>query len=330
VSERAVAEAAGAVGCGRMGRGIAAAYAMAGQSFVLIDLRDRTPEARNALHASVRADLSAIFEQLSSLGLATADQIDRMLERVKVVDRSDAASALRQITLLFEAVPETLEAKREALRAVSSHLPATAFLASTSSTMLASELAGMVERLDRFLNAHWLNPAYLIPLVEVAPHSATAKWARDRMMVALSAVSKVPVLCGDQPGYIVPRLQALIMNEAARMVEQGAATAEEIDKAVRYGFGLRYAAMGVVEFIDFGGVDILFHGSRYLAARHGDARYESPVIVDRHMAADELGIKTGKGFYDWPQEKARAFQKEATQRLVRLLRLAGVEPRCQA
>ena len=94
----------------------------------------------------------------------------------------------------------------------------------------------------------------------------------------------MPVVCGPAPGYIVPRLQALIMNEAARMVEEGVASAEDIDKATRYGLGLRFAAMGVVEFIDFGGNDILYHASRYLAAALSAERYTAPAIVDRLMA----------------------------------------------
>ena len=82
----------------------------------------------------------------------------------------------------------------------------------------------------------------------------------------MESIGKLPVVCGATPGYIVPRLQALVMNEAARMVEEGAATAEEIDKATRYGLGLRFAALGVVEFIDFGGADILHHASREMSA----------------------------------------------------------------
>ena len=97
------------------------------------------------------------------------------------------------------------------------------------------------------------------------------------------------MVCGAAPGYIVPRLQALVMNEAARMVEEGVATAEEIDKATRYGMGLRFAALGVVEFIDFGGCDILHHASREMAASIDAARYAAPAIVGRMMREGRLG-----------------------------------------
>ena len=109
---------------------------------------------------------------------------------------------------------------------------------------------------------HWLNPAYVIPVVELSTHPGTAAAVLARAKALMESIGKLPVVCGATPGYIVPRLQALVMNEAARMVEEGVATAEEIDKATRYGLGLRFAALGVVEFIDFGGADILHHASR--------------------------------------------------------------------
>ena len=112
---------------------------------------------------------------------------------------------------------------------------------------------------------HWLNPAYVIPVVELSTHPAPTPAVLARTKALMEAIGKLPVVCGAAPGYIVPRLQALVMNEAARMIEEGVATAEEIDKATRYGLGLRFAALGVVEFIDFGGSDILHHASREMA-----------------------------------------------------------------
>ena len=109
----------------------------------------------------------------------------------------------------------------------------------------------------------------------------------------MTAIGKVPVVCGVAPGYIVPRLQALVMNEAARMIEDGVATAEEIDRATRYGLGLRFAAIGVVEFIDFGGADILHHASREMAGSVDAARYAAPPVIGRMMAEGRLGLKSG-------------------------------------
>jgi 3-hydroxybutyryl-CoA dehydrogenase len=132
------------------------------------------------------------------------------------------------------------------------------------------------------------------------------------------------VLCGPTPGYIVPRLQALIMNEAARMIEEGAATAEEIDKATRYGLGLRFAALGVVEFIDFGGSDILHHASREMSASIDPQRYAAPAIVARMVEQGRLGVKTGSGFYDYSDRDVAAYRRDVMARTLGMLRHAGL------
>jgi 3-hydroxybutyryl-CoA dehydrogenase len=323
VATVATITAVAAIGAGRMGRSIAAAFALAGQDFVLIDLRSRTDEAWQRLQEEVWAELQAIFERLYALGHISERRAQTAAGHIVLVRSSDAAEALATTALLFEAVPETLEAKREAFAQACRHLPADAIIASTSSTMLAGELAALVTHPERFLNAHWLNPAYLIPLVEVSPHEGTADAIMLQTIKTLEAAGKVPVICNDSPGYIVPRLQVLLMNEAARMIEQGIATAEGIDKAIRYGFGIRYASMGVAEFIDFGGVDIVYHASRYMSSRLRDARYDCPDLITEKMHAGQLGVKTGQGLYEWDAERASRFQQESFARMVRVIHLNG-------
>ena len=131
---------------------------------------------------------------------------------------------------------------------------------------------------------HWLNPAYLIPLVEISPGKATDPAIIARVKALLEGIGKVPVVCAATPGFIVPRIQALAMNEAARMVEEGVASAEEIDKAIRYGFGFRYAVLGLLEFIDWGGGDILYYASRYLEGALGSDRYRAPEVISQQHA----------------------------------------------
>ena len=105
----------------------------------------------------------------------------------------------------------------------------------------------------------------------------------------------MPVVCAPRPGYIVPRIQALAMNEAARMVEEGVATAEDIDKAIKYGFGFRFAVLGMLEFIDWGGGDILYYASRYLTEALGSERYAAPEIVERNMREGRIGLSHPAG-----------------------------------
>jgi len=171
---------------------------------------------------------------------------------------------------------------------------------------------------------HWLNPAYVIPVVELSCHPGTDAAVLARTKALMEAIGKLPVVCGASPGYIVPRLQALVMNEAARMIEEGAATAEEIDKATRYGMGLRFAALGVVEFIDFGGCDILHHASREMSASIDSGRYTAPAIVDRMVEEGRLGLKSGSGFYDYQGRDIAAYRRDVLSRTLGELRHAGL------
>jgi 3-hydroxybutyryl-CoA dehydrogenase len=229
------------------------------------------------------------------------------------------AEVLKNSDLIFEAVPETLEAKRQAFSRICELASPQAILASTTSTILVTDLVPLVTRPERLLNAHWLNPAYLIPLVEISVHPGTDKAVIEKLKTLLEDAGKVPVVCGPTPGFIVPRLQALVMNEAARMVEEGAASPEDIDKATRYGLGLRFSAIGVVEFIDYGGNDILYYASRYLAERVSAERYTAPEIVQRLMREGHLGLKTGQGFYDYRGRDGRAYRKDVLARTLAAL-----------
>src|SRR5258708_7484505 len=165
-----------------------------------------------------------------------------------------------------------------------------AIIASTTSTILVDALAGSVEHPERFLNAHWLNPPYLIPLVELSPGARTEAKVTERLKQILEGIGKVPVICAARPGYIVPRIQALAMNEAARMVEEGVANPEDIDKAVKYRFRLRFHVLGVLEFIDWGGGDLLYYASRYLTGALYSPRYPAPAVVRRSMREARIGL----------------------------------------
>jgi 3-hydroxybutyryl-CoA dehydrogenase len=316
----------GSLGAGRMGRGIAHAFAYAGHEVVLIDAKPRDEAATKALRAQALAEIRSSLGALAAAGGFDARDIEPMTARVHFAAREDAAAALAGIDVLFEGVPEVLETKRAAFQFAVPLLRADAIVASTTSTMLSTELAGFVAAPGRFLNCHWLNPAYLIPLVELSPHAGTDPAVTARLKEILQAIGKRPVVCKAAPGFIVPRLQALVMNEAARMVEQGIASAEDVDRAVRYGFGPRYASMGVVEFIDYGGLDILYYASHYLAQALGEPRFEPPEIVNRYMHQGRRGLRDGKGFFDWQNVDLAAYRKDVLARQLALLRHLGLAP----
>jgi 3-hydroxybutyryl-CoA dehydrogenase len=313
-----------AVGAGRMGRGIALAFAYAGYEVDVVDLKARPRTDFDRLARDAHDEMASSLRMLADLDAMPLDAVPRVLQRIRVVSEPDAAETLARAEVIFEGVPETLAAKRDAFARICALAAPEAILASTTSTILVTDLAPLATQPGRVINAHWLNPAYVIPLVELSAHSGTSVEVIARLRALLEDIGKIPVLCGPAPGYIVPRLQALIMNEAARMVEEGVATPQEIDKATRYGLGLRFAAVGVIEFIDFGGNDILYYASRYLSQRLSQERYTAPAIVDRLMHEGKIGLKTGEGFYDYRSRDVPAYRKDVLARTLGMLKHAGL------
>lgn len=313
-----------ALGAGRMGRGIATAFAYAGHEVRLVDIKPRSHEAVEALRAQALAEIDASLRAMADWGAFDDALRPQVLSRVRFDARDDAPEALARADFVFEGVPEVIDAKREAFAFAGAHVRPQAILASTTSTFLVTQLAGFVEHPQRFLNAHWLNPAHVIPLVELSAHDGTSPEATRSLHALLESIGKVPVQCRAAPGYIVPRLQSLIMNEAARMIEQGVASAEEIDRATRYGLGFRFANIGVVEFIDYGGNDILYYASRYLAQALGDERYASPAIVDRHMREGRNGLRDGRGFYDFGGVDLAQYRSQTLGRMLDMLDHLGL------
>lgn len=292
-------DAIACLGAGRMGRGIAVVFAYAGHDVVLVDFKPRSPAEFDKLKSEALAEVRNTLATLAGFGLFDADKIDTLMARVSIGPQADAKDALSSAAVIFEGVPEVLDLKRDALAECSRLAGPHPIIASTTSTILVDDLSGAVEKPERFLNAHWLNPAFLVPLVEISPGRKTDPAVTNKLKALLEGIGKVPVVCAARPGFIVPRIQALAMNEAARMVEEGVASAEDIDKAIKYGFGFRFAVLGMLEFIDWGGNDILYYASGYLTQALGSERYAAPEIVQRHMREGKLGFKTGSGFLNY-------------------------------
>ena len=306
------------LGAGRMARGIAVVFAYAGHRVSILDVKAREEAAYAEQSAAAIAEVRGILATFADFGLLPATAVDGVLARVSVVRERDAAAVLAQAAVVFEAVPEVLELKRQVLARLSPLAPSS-IIASTTSTILVDALAGAVAMPERFLNAHWLNPAFLVPLVELSPGTRTEPGVTQRLQALLESIGKVPVVCAARPGYIVPRIQALAMNEAARLVEEGVASAEDIDKAIKYGFGVRFATLGMLEFIDWGGGDILYYASRYLTGALASERYAAPPIVERNMAEERIGLKTGKGFMSYEALDIEAYRRQRLEAFVKLL-----------
>jgi len=305
------------LGAGRIGRQIALAFALGGHPTLLVDVKERADAERAALFADARREIArdlALMAEEGVLGDGAGAVALRSIE-----DRT-GLDGLAPCDFVQEALPELLDLKRDVFRRLAGRLAPDAILTSTSSTISPAHLVDAVERPERFLVAHWLNPAHIIPLVEVVPSARTSEDVVTRTLALLERLGKVPVRCGDSPGFIGPRLQALLMNEAVRLVEEGVASPEDVDRAFKAGMGSRYAQVGTIEFIDWGGVDILHRASRFLAEALGDARFKPARLVEEKIARNELGPKTGRGFFDYSGDARDRFETAKVRALLRQLK----------
>jgi 3-hydroxybutyryl-CoA dehydrogenase len=306
------------LGPGRIGRQIALAFAVGGCPVRLVDVKEGRPAAE-----AERTLADARREIARDLGLMVEEQVVVEAESAAVLGRIEARvglDALKGCGFVQEALPESVSLKRAAFARLDGMVDPDAIIASGSSTISPSHLCDAVDRPERFLVAHWLNPAHIIPLVDVVPGPRTAPETVDHTLALLESLGKTPVRCGDSPGFIGPRLQVLLMNEAVRLVEEGVATPEDVDRAFKAGMGFRYASIGIFEFIDWGGVDILYRASRYMTEALGDARFRPARLVEEKMARNELGPKTGRGFFDYAGERREAFETDKVRALLRRLR----------
>jgi 3-hydroxybutyryl-CoA dehydrogenase len=312
-----MSETVAVLGPGRIGRQIALAFALGGHRVLLSDVKERGLADTRRVLAEARREIGRDLRLMVEEGVIGQGEAIAALDRV--ADHT-GLGGLETCSFVQEALPESVELKRALFARLADHVGPGATIASTSSTISPSHLVDAVRGGERFLVAHWLNPAHIIPLVEVVPSPVTAPQVVARTMALLERLGKVPVRCADSPGFIGPRMQALLMNEAVRLVEEGVATPEDVDRAFRAGMGFRYRTVGIFEFIDWGGVDILYRASGYLAEALGDDRFKPARLVEEKIARGELGPKTGRGFYEYGGDRRETFETAKIRALLRELK----------
>ncbi len=301
------------VGAGTMGCGIAVVWAKAGHPVTLYDPVE-------AARASAKDHIGGILEWLVENHALRAAEVAPALARVQVgADLAAAAEA----TFIVEAASENLDLKRKLFASLDRLAAPDAILATNSSSFTLRDVGAAVNRRERLLATHYWNPAYLIPLVEIARTEQTADWAVAKATALLSEIGKVPVQCWDSAGYIGVRLQFAVVYEAIAMLAEGLATAEDIDKAVRHSFGLRLATMGPLEMADRGGLDIWLHAGDYLHGIYGRDHFRAPQLLRDKVASGELGFKTGRGLHGDSADLAAAGHDR---QLVKLLQHLGLLP----
>ena len=305
------------LGPGRIGRQIALAFALGGFHVRLVDLKPRAAGEAQRVFADARREIARDLELMADEKVIAREHVHASLARI--VDHV-GLEGLRDVTFVQEALPELLDLKRETFARLGAALDETTIIASGSSTISPKHLVASVTAPARFVAVHWLNPAHIIPLVEVVAGPETAEATVDRTLMLLERLGKTPVRCGDSPGFIGPRMQVLLMNEAVRLVEEGVATPEDVDKAFKAGMGFRYATIGIFVFIDWGGVDILHRASGFLRHALDDERFRAAKLVETKVANNELGPKTGRGFFDYAGDKRETFETAKVRALLRQLK----------
>ena len=298
------------VGAGTMGNGIAQVCAQGGLDVRLID-----PVA--AALSKAEDNMVRNIQKLIDNGLLTASVTD-VMERVIFSEDLDAAAA---VDLVIEAIPEKFQLKQQLFQKLEQLCKPQAILASNTSGIPITQIANTIQTSERVIGTHFYMPAHLIPLVEVIQTEHTSEPVIEETMNFLTRMGKTPVrVRKDIPGFIGNRLQHALAREAMSLLEQGVASAEDIDLVVKASLALRLVFTGPVEQRDFNGLDIHLSIAEYLYPDLENTT-EPLEILKNKVAANELGIKTGKGFYDWQDKKIPDIQAKKNQELINLLKI---------
>lgn len=275
----------GVIGGGTMGTGIAYVFAAAGCTVTLVE-----PAAAQAERA--RAAIVDRAAGAAARGKLDADVAAGVADRLTLADTVDGLAP--GLDLIVESVPERAELKRSVLAAAEACEPV--LLATNTSGLPITELGAGLTHPDRFLGLHFFNPVWSMPLIEIVHTAATATDAVDRARAAAALVGKETILVRDAPGFATSRLGVMLGLEAIRMLEDGVASAADIDRAMELGY--RHP-MGPLRLTDLVGLDVRLDIARNLQRTYGD-RFAPPQLLVDKVAAGDLGRKTGRGFHDWP------------------------------
>jgi 3-hydroxybutyryl-CoA dehydrogenase len=276
------------IGGGTMGNGIAQVLALAGVETTLSDISEAVLDRARE---TIRRNLDKGVEK----GKVRPEDRDATLARLHFA--ADAGGAAEGVQAVIEAVPEKLDLKRSILGPLGERLGPEVLIASNTSSLSLTELAEAVPHPERVVGMHFFNPVHIMKLVEVVRADQSSDAATDCTVELARRLGKEPIVVKDRPGFASSRLGVAIGLEAIRMVEEGVASAEDIDKAMTLGYGY---PMGPLRLTDLVGLDVRLGIADYLTTALG-SRFEPPRLLRDKVARGELGKKSGRGFYDWSE-----------------------------
>lgn len=299
------------VGAGLMGHGIALEFALAGYQVGLNDLTDELlHQSMERIRGSARVLLDA--------GLIDEASAAKVPDQVRISTDLEAVSA--DADIVIEAMAEDLHRKREVLRTLDHLCSRRTILASNSSSFAPSRMADATHRPDKVVGTHYFNPPFLIPLVEIIRGRQTSDETVALVHELMTRLGKSPVIVEKEvPGFIANRLQAALIREALDLVESGVATPQDVDQVITTSIGRRWAVAGVFEVTEIAGLDLKKAILTELLPSIASSP-EVPSILKQKVERGELGIKSGKGFYDWTPEKAAALRARIARALIEIER----------
>jgi 3-hydroxybutyryl-CoA dehydrogenase len=307
------------VGSGYMGGGIAQVLALAGARVALADVSAEI--ARSNYDRLLKES-----DEFVAAGLFPADATDRLKENLWPA--KDIEEAAAEAEFIEEAVPEVLEIKHSTLARISAAARPDAIIGSNTSTISIAELAGVVVNPERFLGVHFSNPAPFIPGVEVIPHAGTSEATIAAARAIVAETGKQTATVKDVTGFVLNRLQYALFHEAAQVVEEGIATAEDVDTLVRTTFGFRLPFFGPFAIADMAGLDV--YAFCYKSLQTGfPERFATPKILQDKVDAGQLGTKSGAGFLNVPAERTAelvAYRNKAYVAMQQLIEDLGPAP----
>ncbi len=275
------------VGAGTMGHGIAQVAALAGYATALTDA---VPEQLPRAVERVRQNLAGGVRR----GKLSETNARAALDRLATVERIE--DAVRNADVVIEAVIEDIEIKRQLFEMLGRATRPTALLATNTSSLSVKEIAEASRVPERVIGMHFFNPVHIMKLVEIVRHDLVREEIVAGAESLATAMKKDPIVVSDSPGFASSRLGVVLGLEAMRMLEQGVASAQDIDKAMELGYG---HPMGPLKVTDLVGLDVRLSIAQYLNAELKGSQYAPPRILEEKVARGELGKKTGKGFYEW-------------------------------
>ena len=225
------------------------------------------------------------------------------------------SSAFKGRDLIVETIVENLDTKLDFYRTYSPLAGDDTIIATNTSGLSINTLSKAVVKPERFLGMHWFNPPTLIPLIEIIKNDHTRDTVAKTIYDLALAIHKKPAIVEkDAPGFAANRLQLAVIREALSMVQKGIISKEGIDAVMKYGLGFRWACLGPLETVDFGGLDVFAHISDYLMPDLEDS-HEVPPLLAEKVKEGHLGVKTGEGFYKYDGDKAEKATKERDRKL---------------